>query len=1001
MFSRKIVNHHTTAIRVSSSSKEAQVTFPITFVVRRQQGIMSWQVPLYIDFVYEFKSMDRTLCPMDKTRRLNMTSHQNIFLEVATMSNTIVNFNLTATILSDFEFEPGVTKNVTASPTEPQYYMYTFPEDVEVVLLNVASDSELCAVISVQQIKCPVLDLDEDIGKLGKQYTMTTQAAMSVWKSDYYGHNAFYVVVLVKPNVADCSLLDVNPPAHHLSVATKNLSISITERSKNVAAIVFPFALFFSCDVVFGIFFCIFCMNFKCRTPSNIPAELTGERNCGLFFNKQKALAYLALGSGQPSSSPGMDPQASNTRNIEDIDGEGDSSDVAHLHVDEREADVTRNQTVEAPLDMFVSKKSDNEAPRVYLWILGTIALFYGLPAVQLVLTYSKKMNDTGDEDLCYYNFECAYPMRWGEYEIVSFNSIISNIGYIFLGILFLILVFLRNFQHIRHVLENPTCQNHNGMREHFGLLYAMGFALIVEGVMSACYHLCPTSSNYQFDTSFMYAITSLCILKIYEIRHPDAHLKAHRHYFCMGVYTCIAVLGMMNLSTQAINIKTAVIPVIAILVPVLRSAYISAVVGAIIRKPDFATYLLIILLVNLLLYFLLHIILKLSPEESRKENKPCVLLDFYDYHDVWHFLSAGAIFFSFMTTAIRVSTFSTEAQDDFPITFVVREQEDILSWMIPVSAGFDYKFPSMDRTLCPMDETKRLNLTSPQRVYVIVDTMSDTIRSFSLNATILPDFELVHGQDRELTASPSQPQYYMYTFPKDVDTVFLRVTSNSDLCAVISVQPIQCPVLDLDEDIGTLGKHQTMTTKATFFLEKSDYHRFQAFYVIVLVKPKLPRCSAPDDIPPQERLNVTTKNLSILITNTMSMSRRVGDNETNNWSFFAAQGAKTPHGRQKCLYYVISQALTSLEKREHHQNNTSRKQLRSSQHAGSQATSDSQLGSGQHSSSPGMDPQASTSNARNIEDIDGEGDTSDVAPLQDAGPDSDVTSNQVKILEM
>ncbi|XP_025101773.1 uncharacterized protein LOC112568613 [Pomacea canaliculata] len=98
-----------------------------------------------------------------------------------------------------------------------------------------------------------------------------------------------------------------------------------------------------------------------------------------------QTMSTSQLGSGQPSSSPGMDPQASNTRNIEDIDGEGDSSDVAHLHVDEREADVTRNQTVEAPLDMFVSKKSDNEAPRVYLWILGTIALFYGLPAVAAV----------------------------------------------------------------------------------------------------------------------------------------------------------------------------------------------------------------------------------------------------------------------------------------------------------------------------------------------------------------------------------------------------------------------------------------------------------------------------------------------------------------------------------------------------------------------------------------------------------------------------------------
>ncbi|XP_025102970.1 SID1 transmembrane family member 2-like [Pomacea canaliculata] len=208
-----------------------------------------------------------------------------------------------------------------------------------------------------------------------------------------------------------------------------------------------------------------------------------------------------------------------------------------------------------------------------------------------------------------------------------------------------------------------------------------------------------------------------------------------------MGVYTCIAVLGMISGKHKTVWIVFSILYIICVgvigymvykgiiiedesvhtgdqhqnccnscncypctcptkcihkfwLVLMGVSNVMLAVVGAIIRKPDFATYLLIILLVNLLLYFLLHIILKrcdggidlrswfprliskctifilaaiilwglaisyfvikqysweLSPEESRKENKPCVLLDFYDYHDVWHFLSAGAIFFSFM----------------------------------------------------------------------------------------------------------------------------------------------------------------------------------------------------------------------------------------------------------------------------------------------------------------------------------------------------------------
>ena len=34
---------------------------------------------------------------------------------------------------------------------------------------------------------------------------------------------------------------------------------------------------------------------------------------------------------------------------------------------------------------------------------------------------------------------------------------------------------------------------------------------------------------------------------------------------------------------------------------------------------------------------------------ESRTLNSQCVVLDFYDFHDLWHFLSAVALFMSFL----------------------------------------------------------------------------------------------------------------------------------------------------------------------------------------------------------------------------------------------------------------------------------------------------------------------------------------------------------------
>ena len=41
------------------------------------------------------------------------------------------------------------------------------------------------------------------------------------------------------------------------------------------------------------------------------------------------------------------------------------------------------------------------------------------------------------------------------------------------------------------------------GIPQHYGIFYAMGFALCMEGFMSGCYHVCPTVSNFQFGMIF------------------------------------------------------------------------------------------------------------------------------------------------------------------------------------------------------------------------------------------------------------------------------------------------------------------------------------------------------------------------------------------------------------------------------------------------------------------------------------------------------------------
>ena len=54
---------------------------------------------------------------------------------------------------------------------------------------------------------------------------------------------------------------------------------------------------------------------------------------------------------------------------------------------------------------------------------------------------FNQILDWSGDQDTCYYNFKCAHPIG----PFTAFNNMWSNIGYILLGGLFIIIVLIRS----------------------------------------------------------------------------------------------------------------------------------------------------------------------------------------------------------------------------------------------------------------------------------------------------------------------------------------------------------------------------------------------------------------------------------------------------------------------------------------------------------------------------------------------------------------------------
>ncbi|XP_022061495.1 SID1 transmembrane family member 2 [Acanthochromis polyacanthus] len=777
-FNHTVSRNKTEGVRVTVDVSPQNLETTILFVVRQKQAVLSFQVPLILRGLYQrkypYNHVGRTLC-QPPTRAASET--QYFFVDVSTLSAQGTNYQLRVSRVESFTLQTDKKFTFTASPSQPQYFKYVFPDGVDTVIVKVNSDMNFpCSVMSIQDIQCPVYDLDNNVAFLGMYQTMTKKGAITVQRKDF-PRNSFYVVVVVKTEDEACG-----GPLHFYPLRPDEL-IDAGNRTKILDVVVSP--AINSEVYVMGMLFClgiflsfylltllVACvenkrMNKKREVLLENPADMSPAETASLLGKsgdgKTPASPYeygSFADNGSTLSSEAITESATSTDNNygymeRSLDSVGRSRHESLSSVEEDDYDTLEDinsdkNIVRTKKFLCVSdlarkdKRVLSKKYQIYFWNIATIAVFYALPVIQLVITYQTVVNVTGNQDICYYNFLCAHPFG----ALSAFNNILSNLGYVMLGLLFLLIVLKRDIVHNRALVRNDLNALECGIPKHFGLFYAMGTALMMEGLLSACYHVCPNYTNFQFDTSFMYMIAGLCMLKLYQKRHPDINASAYTAYACLAaviffsvlgvvfgkgnlvfwiVFSVIHILATLLLSTQLyymgrwrlnagilrrmihiiytdcirqcsgpMYIDRMVLLVMGNIVNWSLAAY-----GLIERPNDFASYLLAIAICNLLLYFAFYIIMKLrsgerikclplvcilftavvwgfalyfffqglstwqkTPAESREHNRDCILLFFFDDHDIWHFLSSIAMFGSFLVLLTMDDDLDTVQRD-------------------------------------------------------------------------------------------------------------------------------------------------------------------------------------------------------------------------------------------------------------------------------------------------------------------------------------------------
>ncbi|NXM31847.1 SIDT2 protein, partial [Oxyruncus cristatus] len=775
-FNHSVRRNRTEGVRVSVNVLSDHKDLPVLFVVRQKEAVVSFQVPLILRGLYQrkyaYQEVSRTLCqPQTKAE----VETQHFYVDVSTLSVN-ASYQLRVTRVENFVLRTNERFSFNATAAQPQYFKYEFPEGVDSVIVKVTSAMAFpCSVISIQDILCPVYDLDNNVAFIGMYQTMTKKAAITVQKKDFPSHS-FYVVVVVKTEDEACGgalpyyPLSKNaspdePVDQHNRQKTLEVMVSPAITSEAyVSSVVFCLSIFLSFYVLTLLIACWeSCRQHKRKgllSAMDSPSLDTGHSRSipdSFLGRGYDSYGYGSFGNGSSSSTEGVTDSLGSTevsysyvgqeqfkrrtpsaptrplsipmgeRSLENVAGRPRLDSLSSVEEDDYDtlADIDYDKNVirtKKYLCVADLARKDKRVLRkkyqIYFWNIATIAVFYALPVIQLVITYQTVVNVTGNQDICYYNFLCGLAPR------SAFNNILSNLGYVLLGLLFLL---------IEPPLPLPSAPQECGIPKHFGLFYAMGTALMMEGLLSACYHVCPNYTNFQFDTSFMYMIAGLCMLKLYQKRHPDINASAYSAYACLALVIFFSVVGVVfGKGNTAFWIVFSVIHILATLLLSTQLYYMGrwkldsgilrrilhvlytdcvrqcsgpmyvdrmvllvmgniinwslAAYGLIVRPNDFASYLLAIGICNLLLYFAFYIIMKLrsgeriklipllciistsvvwgfalffffqglstwqkTPAESREHNRDCILLDFFDDHDIWHFLSSIAMFGSFL----------------------------------------------------------------------------------------------------------------------------------------------------------------------------------------------------------------------------------------------------------------------------------------------------------------------------------------------------------------
>ena len=597
----KVVTEHvpdTTKTRSAISLKKSIVSFSVLYAQKGNQ----WQLRIRKG---ARNRAEKNLCGSTISTRRNNSLSISAYSDV---SHNLT-FNIKVVTVTDFTMTVNETRNMTGiTPDAPKVIRFEIPEEDPDYYyeLSVTSEDRTCMYVGISLGSDCFNDQIKSI-KTSRLWTRMIKRGFFNIEPAVFGPS-FYVSLLPLRNSNECqsklsSMSKFVPPS-------KNVTIRLTKRTKDYSIPVSVCILStFACGLVL---LAILLLGWHWQHRYN--AKIVNSQRANTLrvrinnaaqetIVRRGATKEVSIAENQENLSPKIrqsrafgvsfrpspsDRLDSTIRSVADIQDNDKNCEMVNLCRDFEKAPTKKKEYV---ISRFLQEKltvastselikNDNffrrQRSKTFLLLLPMTSVYYLLPSIQMVYATLRRFKDTGSLELCNLNFGCSRP--YGTFDDI--NHIISNCGYISYGVIFIVIVHLK-----RRFLLNKTKQDIRGkfgIPAQHSLFYCMGLCMILQGVFSVIFHMCPSNTSLQFDTTMMYVMLILVFVKTYQFRHPDFSFDAYTVMYSLLLILCLEAssLYIEEVTGKTVFYSIFGISYILILIYVITDFYFYGAIG-------------------------------------------------------------------------------------------------------------------------------------------------------------------------------------------------------------------------------------------------------------------------------------------------------------------------------------------------------------------------------------------------------------------------------------